>query len=40
VPGLGKVLHEQTLVLEAVCRGDGDATERIALNHVLMAQEW
>jgi DNA-binding GntR family transcriptional regulator len=35
MPGLDKVLHEQTLMLEAVCRGDAEAAERIALNHVL-----
>jgi DNA-binding GntR family transcriptional regulator len=39
MPGLDKVLHEQTLMLEAVCRGDGDAAERIALNHVLSFEE-
>jgi DNA-binding GntR family transcriptional regulator len=33
--GLDKVLHEQTLMLDAVCRGDAEAAERIALNHVL-----
>jgi DNA-binding GntR family transcriptional regulator len=35
MPGLDKVLQEQTLMLDAVCRGDGEAAERIALNHVL-----
>jgi DNA-binding GntR family transcriptional regulator len=39
MPGLDKVLHEQTLMLEAVCRGDGEAAERIALNHVLSFEE-
>jgi DNA-binding GntR family transcriptional regulator len=39
MPGLDKVLHEQTLMLEAVCRGDADAAERIALNHVLSFEE-
>lgn len=35
MPGLDRVVHEQTLMLEAVCRGDAEAAERIALNHVL-----
>jgi DNA-binding GntR family transcriptional regulator len=39
MPGLGRVLHEQTLMLEAVCRGDSEAAERIALNHVLSFEE-
>jgi DNA-binding GntR family transcriptional regulator len=39
MPGLDKVLHEQTLMLEAVCRGDGEAAERIALDHVLSFEE-
>jgi DNA-binding GntR family transcriptional regulator len=33
--GLDKVLHEQTQMLEAVCRGDGETAERIALHHAL-----
>jgi hypothetical protein len=39
MPGLDKVLHEQTRMLEAVCRGDGDAAERISLIHVLSFEE-
>ncbi len=39
MPGLDKVVHEQTLMLEAVCRGDAEAAERIALNHVLSFEE-
>jgi DNA-binding GntR family transcriptional regulator len=39
MPGLDKVLHEQTLMLEAVCRGDAEAAERIALHHVLSFEE-
>jgi DNA-binding GntR family transcriptional regulator len=39
MPGLDKVVHEQTLMLEAVCSGDGEAAERIALNHVLSFEE-
>ena len=39
MPGLDRVLHEQTLMLEAVCRGDSEAAERIALNHVLSFEE-
>jgi DNA-binding GntR family transcriptional regulator len=39
MPGLDKVLHEQTLMLEAVCRGDAEGAERIALNHVLSFEE-
>jgi DNA-binding GntR family transcriptional regulator len=39
MPGLDKVLHEQTLMLEAVCRGDAEAAELIALNHVLSFEE-
>jgi hypothetical protein len=35
MPGLDKVVQEQTLMLEAVCRGDAEAAERIALDHVL-----
>jgi DNA-binding GntR family transcriptional regulator len=37
--GLDKVLHEQTQMLEAVCRGDGEAAERIALHHVLSFEQ-
>lgn len=37
--GLDKVLHEQTQMLEAVCRGDGETAERIALHHVLSFEE-
>ena len=39
MPELDKVLHEQTLMLEAVCQGDAEAAERIALNHVLSFEE-
>jgi hypothetical protein len=39
MPGLDKVVHEQTLMLEAVCRGNGETAERIALNHVLSFEE-
>ena len=39
MPGLDKVVHEQTLMLEAVCRGDAAQAERIALNHVLGFEE-
>ena len=39
MPGLDRVLHEQTIMLEAVCRGDAEAAERIALNHVLSFEE-
>jgi DNA-binding GntR family transcriptional regulator len=39
MPGLDKVVHEQTLMLEAVCRGDGETAERIALHHVLSFEE-
>jgi hypothetical protein len=35
MPGLDKVVHEQSTMLEAVCRGDAAEAERIALNHVL-----
>jgi DNA-binding GntR family transcriptional regulator len=38
-PGLDKVLNEQTLMLGVVCRGDADAAERIALNHVLSFEQ-
>jgi DNA-binding GntR family transcriptional regulator len=34
VPGLDRVVQEQVAMLEAVCRGDGEAAERIALHHV------
>ena len=37
--GLDKVLHEQTAMLEAVCRGDGETAERIALHHVLSFEQ-
>ncbi|TAN05727.1 MAG: GntR family transcriptional regulator [Rhizobiaceae bacterium] len=37
--GLDAVLHEQTLMLEAVCRGDGETAERIALHHVLSFEQ-
>lgn len=37
--GLDKVLQEQTLMLEAVCRGDGETAERIALHHVLSFEQ-
>jgi hypothetical protein len=35
MPGLDKVVQEQTLMLEAVCRGDSQTAEHIASNHVL-----
>ena len=35
MPGLDKVVQEQTFMLEAVCRGDAEAAERIALDDVL-----
>lgn len=34
VPGLDRVVQEQVEMLDAVCRGDGEAAERIALHHV------
>lgn len=37
--GLDKVLQEQTQMLEAVCRGDGETAERIALHHVLSFEQ-
>ena len=39
MPGLDKVVQEQTDMLEAVCRGDADTAERIALNHVLSFEQ-
>jgi DNA-binding GntR family transcriptional regulator len=33
-PGLDRVVQQQVAMLEAVCRGDGDEAERIALEHV------
>jgi DNA-binding GntR family transcriptional regulator len=39
MPGLDKVVQEQTQMLEAVCRGDADTAERIALNHVLSFEQ-
>ncbi|SCB35507.1 GntR family transcriptional regulator [Rhizobium multihospitium] len=38
-PELDKVVLEQTLMLEAVCRGDADTAERIALHHVLSFEQ-
>jgi DNA-binding GntR family transcriptional regulator len=38
-PELDKVVQEQTLMLEAVCRGDADAAEQIALHHVLSFEQ-
>jgi hypothetical protein len=35
MPGLDKVAQEQTLMLEAVCRGDSQTAEHIASNDVL-----
>jgi DNA-binding GntR family transcriptional regulator len=37
--GLDKVLHEQTQMLGAVCSGDGETAERIALHHVLSFEQ-
>jgi DNA-binding GntR family transcriptional regulator len=34
VPRLEDVLHDQLLMLEAVCKGDADMAEKIAMNHV------
>jgi DNA-binding GntR family transcriptional regulator len=34
IPGLDRVVQEQVEMLDAVCRGDGEAAERIALDHV------
>lgn len=34
-PSLDQVVHDQRALLEAVCRGDGDAAERIAREHVI-----
>ena len=39
MPGLDKVVQEQTLMLEAVCRGDGETAEHIALHHVLSFEQ-
>ena len=39
MPGLDKVVQEQTQMLEAVCRGDADTAEKIALNHVLSFEQ-
>ena len=39
ITGLDKVVHEQVQMLEAVCRGDADTAERIALNHVLSFEQ-
>jgi DNA-binding GntR family transcriptional regulator len=33
-PRLDEVVHEQQAVLEAICRGDGDTAERIAVEHI------
>jgi DNA-binding GntR family transcriptional regulator len=38
-PELDKVVQEQILMLEAVCRGDADAAEQIALHHVLSFEQ-
>jgi DNA-binding GntR family transcriptional regulator len=35
VPRLEDVLHDQLLMLEAVCSGDGDTAEKIAMDHVM-----
>jgi DNA-binding GntR family transcriptional regulator len=34
LPSLDKVLHEQVSLLKAVCDGDADTAERIAMHHV------
>ena len=39
IPGLDKVVQEQTQMLESVCRGDADTAEQIALNHVLSFEQ-
>jgi len=39
IPGLDQVVQEQTQMLEAVCRGDADTAERIALHHVLSFEQ-
>ena len=33
-PRLDDVVHEQRTVLEAICRGDGDTAERVAIEHI------
>jgi DNA-binding GntR family transcriptional regulator len=33
-PRLDDVVHEQRTVLDAVCRGDGDTAERVAIEHI------
>ena len=33
-PRLDDVVHEQRSVLEAICRGDGDTAERVAIAHI------
>ena len=33
-PGLDDVVNEQRTVLDAVCRGDGDTAERVAIEHI------
>jgi DNA-binding GntR family transcriptional regulator len=33
-PRLDEVVHEQQAVLGAICRGDGDTAERIAVEHI------
>lgn len=38
-PELDKVVQEQILMLEAVCRGDADTAEQIALHHVLSFEQ-
>jgi len=39
IPGLDQVVQEQTQMLEAVCRGDADTAEHIALHHVLSFEQ-
>jgi DNA-binding GntR family transcriptional regulator len=33
-PRLDDVVHQQRTVLDAVCRGDGDTAERVAIEHI------
>jgi DNA-binding GntR family transcriptional regulator len=33
-PRLDDVVHEQRTVLDAICRGDGDTAERVAIAHI------
>ena len=33
-PKLDDVVSEQRTVLDAICRGDGDTAERVAIEHI------